>query len=72
MTAHVLSNIQIQHSPKAVPLVLYTTTVISVDNGLLRTSTGCTILAPSLTLYVDWLNVTVISNNTVIFATLNS
>ena len=29
-------------------------TVISVDDGLLRTSTGCTGPAFSLTLYIDW------------------
>jgi len=32
-----------------------TLTVISVFDGLLRTSTGCTALLFSLTLYVDWL-----------------
>ena len=31
---------------------------ISVDDGLLRTSTGCANPASSLTLYVDWLKVT--------------
>ena len=40
-----------------------TCTVISVDDGLLRTSTGCADRASSLTLYVDWLNDMVIAEN---------
>ena len=34
-------------------------TVISVDDGLLRTSTGCAGPSSSLTLYVDLVNMTV-------------
>jgi len=41
------------HSLVAVFSVSLTCTVISVDDGLLRTSTGCTSPAPSLTLYAD-------------------
>jgi len=40
----------------AVFSVSLTCTVISVDDGLLRTSTGCAGPAPSLALYVDWMN----------------
>ena len=39
--------------PVAAPLVLNTCTVISVDDGLLRTSTGCAGPASSSILYVD-------------------
>ena len=35
--------------------------VITVDDGLLRTSTGCTNPSPSLTLYVDSLKLIVIA-----------
>ena len=38
-----------------------TCTVISVDNGLLRTSTGCARINPSLAVNDGWLNVTVIA-----------
>ena len=38
--------------------VSLTFTVISVDDGLLRTSTGCAGPSSSLTLYVDWLKLT--------------
>ena len=41
------------HLPVVDPSVLLTSTVISVDDGLLRTSTGCTGPSSSLTLYVD-------------------
>ena len=40
-------------SPVAAPLVLNICTVISVDDGLLRTSTGCAGPASSSILYVD-------------------
>jgi len=43
----------------AVTSVSLTCTVISVDDGLLRTSTGCAGPSPSLNLYVEWLNDTV-------------
>jgi len=43
------------------PSVLVTCTVISVDDGLLRTSVGCDRPSFSLTLYVDWLNLTVMA-----------
>ena len=49
------------HSPVADPPVLDTVTVISVDDGLLRTSTGCAGPSGSLTLYTDWLKDMVIS-----------
>ena len=51
----------ISHSPVADPPVLDTVTVISVDDGLLRTSTGCAGPSGSLTLYTDWLKDTVMS-----------
>ena len=39
--------------------MLDTVIVISVDDGLLRTSTGCAGPSGSLTLYTDWLKDTV-------------
>ena len=42
-----------EHLPRAVILVLNTSTVTSVDDGLLRTSTGCTGPLSSLMLYVE-------------------
>jgi len=45
----------------AVSPVSLTCTVISVDDGLLRTSTGCAGPASSLTLYADWLKVTTVA-----------
>ena len=53
------------HSPVADPPVLDTVTVISVDDGLLRTSTGCAGPSASLTLYTDWLKDIVMSIRTV-------
>jgi len=41
--------------------MLVTCTVISVDDELLRTSVGRDGPAFSLTLYVDWLNLTVMA-----------
>jgi len=49
------------HSLVAVFWVSLTCTIISVDDGLLRTSTGCAGPSFSSTLYVDWLNAMVIS-----------
>ena len=49
-------------------LVLDTCTVISVDDGLLRTSTGCAGPSDSLTLYTDWLKDTVMSIRTIKFS----
>ena len=49
----------LQYLPVADPSVLVTCTVISVDDGLLITSTGCIGPASSLTLYSDWSNITV-------------
>ena len=45
----------------AVFSVSLTCIVISVDDGLLRTSTGCAGPSPSLILYVDWLKVMIIA-----------
>ena len=45
--------------PVADPSVLNTLIVISVDDGLLRTSTGCAGPSSSSTLYADWLKLTV-------------
>ena len=52
------------HLLVAVFSVSLTCTLISVDDGLLRTSTGCADISFSLTLYVDWLKMTVIAINT--------
>ena len=41
--------------PVAVSSLSLTSTVTSVDDGLLRTNTGCTGPSLSLTLYADWL-----------------
>ena len=49
-----------KHSPVAVPLVVKTCTITVVDDGLLRTSTGCAGPSSSSTLYVDWLKLTYI------------
>jgi len=49
----------LKYLPVADPSMVNTCTVISVDDELLRTSTGCAGPASSLTLYVDWLNLTV-------------
>ena len=46
-------------SPVAVLLLVVTCTVISVDDGLLRTSTGCTDPISSSTVYADWSKVIV-------------
>ena len=54
------------HSPVADPPVLDTVTVISVDDGLLRTSTGCAGPSGSLTLYTNWLKDIVMSIGTII------
>ena len=48
-----MSPIVDSHSPVADPPVLDTVTVISVDDGLLRTSTGCAGPSDSLILYTD-------------------
>ena len=48
-----------QHPPIAVPSVLNTSTVISVDDGLLRISAGCAGPSFSSTLYVGCPNLTV-------------
>jgi len=49
------------HSLLAVVWVSLICTAISVDDGLLRTSTGCAGPSSSSTLYVDWLKVTVVA-----------
>jgi len=49
------------YSPVAVLSLLLTCTVISVDDGLLRTSTGCAGPLSSSTLYVDWLKLIVLA-----------
>ena len=43
--------------------LLLTCTVISVDDGLLRTSTGCAGPSSSSTLYADWLKLIVMTIN---------
>ena len=46
--------------------MLYNSTVISADDGLLRTSTGCAGPSSSSTLYTDWLRFTVTTTQTII------
>ena len=48
----------LQYSPIAVPSVLYAYTVTTLNDDLLRTSTGRISPAPSPTVYVDCSNVT--------------
>ena len=43
-------------------LLLLTCTVITVDDGLLRTSTGCATTLSSSTLYVDWLKLIIVDS----------
>ena len=40
--------------------MLNTVTLTSIDDGLLRTNTGCADPTFSITLYIDWLNITII------------
>ena len=54
-----LLKVMLVYLPVAVMLLLLTCTVISVDDGLLRTSTGCAGPLFSSTLYADWLKVIV-------------
>ena len=56
-----LLKMMLVYSPVAEMSLLVTCIVISVDDGLLRTSTGCAGPSSSLTLYVDWLKFTVVS-----------
>ena len=56
-----LLKVMLVYSPVAVMSLLLTCTVISVDDGLLRTSTGCAGPSSSSTLYVDWLKLTIIA-----------
>ena len=46
------------HSPVAVPSLLNTCTVTSIAGELLNSNNIVTLLTSSLTLYVDWLNLT--------------
>jgi len=56
--------VMLVYSPVAVMSLLLTCTVISVDDGLLRTSTGYAGPSSSSTLYVDWLKLIAISVST--------
>jgi len=56
-----LLKVMMIYSPVAVISLLVTCTTISVDDGLLRTSTGCAGPSPSSTLYVDWLKLTLVA-----------
>ena len=56
-----LLKVMLVYSPVALMSFLLTCTVTSVDDGLLRTSTGCAGPSSSLTLYVDWSKHTVIA-----------
>ena len=58
-----LLKVMLVYSPVALMSLLLTLKVISVDDGLLRTSTGCAGPSASLTLYVDRLKLTVIATN---------
>ena len=57
---------QTHYSPVADPSVLVTVTLKSVDDGLLRTSTGCAGPALSLTLYAGCSNITVKATEVII------
>ena len=54
-----LLKVMLIYSPVVVMSLLLTCMAISVDDGLLRTNTGCAGPSSSLTLYVDWLKVMV-------------
>ena len=54
-----LLKVMLVYSPVAVMSLLLTCTVILVDDGLLRTSTGCAGPASSSILYVDLLKMIV-------------
>ena len=56
-----LLKVMLVYSPVAVMSLLLTCTVILVDDGLLRTSTGCVGPSSSSILNVDWLKLTEIS-----------
>ena len=58
LTVNMLLKVMLVYSPVAVMSLFLTCTVISVDDGLLRTSTGCAGPSSSLTLYADWLKLT--------------
>ena len=49
--------------PKAVTSLFVTSTVRSLDNGLLRTTVTCAVPLLSLTLYADSLNLMITTNN---------
>ena len=54
-----LLKVMLVYSPVAVMSLLLTCTIILVDDGLLRTSTGCAGPLFSSTLYVEWLKLIV-------------
>ena len=58
-----VSHYQTTHTyvPVAEPSVLVICTVRLVDDGLLRTSAACAGSSSSLTLYLDWPNITVMA-----------
>ena len=56
----------VQYSPVADPSVLVTVTIIVIDDGLLRTSTGCAGPAFSITRYIVSLNITVMARKQMI------
>ena len=55
--------IKVLYLPVAVFWMSLTSTVILVDDGLLRTSTGCAGPSSSSTLIVDWLKLKLITTN---------
>ena len=61
-----LLKVMLVYSPVAVMSLLLTCTVILVDDGLLRTSTGCAGPPTLSTLYFDLPNLTVLATNTTI------
>ena len=63
---------QTHYSPVADPSVLVTVTLKSVDDGLLRTSTGCAGPALSLTLYAGCSNITVKATEVIIMLNKNT
>ena len=61
LAVNMLLKVMLVYSPVAVMSLLVTCTVILVDDGLLRTSTGCAGPSSSSTLYVDWLKLMVMA-----------
>lgn len=59
----IVSVLKYLNSPVADSSVLNTSILIIADDGMFRISETCTISLFSSTVYIDWPNVTVISDN---------